>query len=55
MPTLKLVKTERIECVRQACFLEVKSRKQIAREFHHDRKTVLKAIMQVEPGLVSRR
>lgn len=41
----KMVKTEQMERIRQAYFLEGKSRKQIARDFHHDRKTVRKAIL----------
>jgi len=45
LPMPKLVKTEQMERIRQAYFLEGKSRKQIARDFHHDRKTVRKAIL----------
>jgi hypothetical protein len=37
-------KTERDEHIRQAYFVEGKSIKQIAREFHHDRRTVRRAI-----------
>jgi len=43
-PTPKLVKTEQMERIRQAYFVEGKSIKQIAREFHHTRRTVRKGI-----------
>ena len=43
-PTPKLVKTEQMERIRQAYFLERKSIKQIAREFHHSKTTVRKGI-----------
>ena len=45
---------EKVERIRQAYFSGEKSISQIAREFHHDRRTVRKAIRST-PGLVSRR
>lgn len=44
LPVPKLVKTERTERIRQAYFLERKSIKRIAREFHHSKTTVRRAI-----------
>ena len=38
------VKTERTERIRQAYFVEGKSIKGIAREYHHDKRTVRRAI-----------
>jgi len=55
LPMPKMVRTEQMECIRQAYFLEGKSMKQIAREFHHDRKTVRRAIILGAPELASRR
>ncbi|MBM3157325.1 MAG: hypothetical protein FJ004_08595 [Chloroflexi bacterium] len=51
----KMVKTEQMERIRQAYFREGKGMKQIAREFHHDRKTVRRAIILGAPELASRR
>ena len=45
---------EKVERIRQAYFSGEKSISQIAREFHHDRRTVRKAIRSA-PGLASRR
>jgi len=53
LPMPKMVKTEQMERIRQAYFLEGKSRKQIARKLHHDRKTVREAIMRGMPVLAS--
>ena len=50
IPQEKMVKTERDERIRHAYFAERKSIKQIAREFHHDRRTVRRAIKAVEPA-----
>jgi hypothetical protein len=47
------IPTERVERIRQAYFSGEKSIKQIAREFHHDRRTVRKAIRSA-PGPASR-
>jgi len=48
------IPTEQAEHIRQAYFLEDKSIKQIAREFHHDSRTVRKAIRNA-PEMASRR
>jgi hypothetical protein len=48
LPEPKMVKAEQMERIRQAYFAEGKSIKQIAREFHHCRRTVRKAIRQAE-------
>jgi hypothetical protein len=48
LPEPKMVKAEQMERIRQAYFVEGKSIKQIAREFHHCRRTVRKAIHQGE-------
>ena len=48
LPEPKMVKAEQTERIRQAYFGEGKSIKQIAREFHHCRRTVRKAIRQGE-------
>jgi hypothetical protein len=48
LPEPKMVKAEQTERIRQAYFVEGKSIKQIAREFHHCRRTVRKAIRQSE-------
>jgi hypothetical protein len=48
LPEPKMVKAEQMEHIRQAHFVEGKSIKQIAREFHHCRRTVRKAIRQGE-------
>jgi hypothetical protein len=53
IPEEKMVKTERDERIRQAYFTEGCSIKQIAREFHHCKRTVRKAIYlnnALEPG-----
>ena len=44
LPEAKMVKTEQMERIRRAYFVEGKSIKRIAREFHHCRRTVRKAI-----------
>jgi hypothetical protein len=44
LPEPKMVATERDERIRHAYFVEGKSIKQIAREFHHDRGVIRKAI-----------
>ena len=48
------IPTEKVERIRQAYFSGEKSITQIAREFHHDLRTVRKAIRSA-PGLTSRR
>lgn len=44
IPQEKMAKTERDERIRHAYFAEGKSIKQIAREFHHDRRIIRRAI-----------
>jgi len=44
LPEPKMVKSAQTERIRHAYFAEGKSIKQVAREFHHDRRTVRKAI-----------
>jgi hypothetical protein len=48
LPEPKMVKAEQMERIRQAYFVEGKGIKRIAREFHHCRRTVRKAIHQGE-------
>jgi len=50
LPEPKMVKSAQTERIRHAYFAEGKSIKQIAREFHHDRRTVRRAIKAVEPS-----
>jgi hypothetical protein len=51
-PALRMVKTEQAERIRHAYFAEKKGIKQIARELHHSKTTVRRAIRSdaVEPG-----
>jgi DNA invertase Pin-like site-specific DNA recombinase len=44
LPKPEMVKTAQTERIRHAYFEERKSIKQVAREFHHDRRTVRRAI-----------
>lgn len=50
LPEPKMVKSAQTERIRHAYFVEAKSIKQIAREFHHCRRTVRRAIKAVEPS-----
>jgi hypothetical protein len=50
LPEPKMVKSAQTERIRHAYFVEEKSIKQIAREFHHCRRTVRRAIKAVEPS-----
>ncbi len=52
IPEQKMVKTEMMERIRHAYFVEKKGRKRIARELHHDKRTVRRAIA-VSPTLAS--
>jgi len=50
LPEPKMVKSAQTERIKHAYFVEGKSIKGIAREFHHDRRTVRRAIKAVEPS-----
>ncbi len=53
IPEEKMVKTEMMERIRRAYFVEGKSIKGIAREFHHDRRKVRRAIRSSPAPVVS--
>ncbi len=53
LPVLEMVKTEEMERIRRAYFLEGMSIKQIAREFHHTHRTVRKAIRDEARAVVT--
>lgn len=45
-----MIKVSKIEQIRRAYYLEEKSMRQIARELHHSRHTIKKALESAEPG-----
>jgi len=45
-----MIKVSKIEQIRRAYYLEGKSMRQIARELHHSRHTIKKALANAEPG-----
>jgi hypothetical protein len=56
LPKPEMVKTAQTERIRHAYFAERKSIKQVAREFHHDRGTVRRAIYGVKrPSLIQKK